>query len=92
MKVVRGTRTKWFGGGFLDPENVGSSVRFNVSKTGRKLRGSVAITDCDRAITWYGDYKGPELHNLRLKCAAAIKILGDAIDAIDEAVKSRKKK
>jgi hypothetical protein len=53
-KVVRGTKTRWFGGGFLDPENVGSSVRFSISKTGRKLNGTIALTDCDRAISWYG--------------------------------------
>ena len=80
---------------FLDPQNVGSSIRFagevsqdeyvrsdgdrNVS---RNVDMELSITDCNRTVTWSG-YGDDAFKDMRRKITHAIKVLKRANAAID---------
>jgi hypothetical protein len=91
---------------FLDPENVGSSVRWTVALSVTEpgvrpsgiprdasvdLSGEVSLTDCTRAIHWQlGDFENEDAGEKKL--VLAIKSLQAALSALHNARKLRAQK
>ena len=79
-KVEKGKNLLHFNGVFIDPENVGSSIRYSMetkfNKKGKShFECEVAISDCDRIIKWSGnDWNGGVTRFLR-KIDKAVKTL-----------------
>lgn len=68
--MSKATETIAWGASFMDPQYVGSTVRWNLTKK-VKPACEVSISDCIRVITWYGfDLKG--LESMRRKLRQAV--------------------
>lgn len=88
------------GAKMLDPDNVGSSIRYRATV----FRGSsnrlcaeaqVTLTDCDRSITWSG--YGSDTLALQARIDTAIEVLTEARDAVaaiarDYLIRSKKRR
>lgn len=73
------------GARMLDPDNVGSSIRYRVTVyrgTSNRLcaEADVMLTDCNRSITW-GAYGG-DILALQARIDTAIEVLTEARNAV----------
>ena len=103
MKIHGKDEDTWCGGGFLDPAQVNSSIKYSFTlyrgKKKKSLSMNVALSNCDRFIEWYGNsghgdpLKG--ISSMKLKLRAALHTLANAeidlLAAEREFMKGRKK-
>lgn len=73
------------GARMLDPDNVGSSIRYRAtiyrgSNNALRAEAQVTLTDCDRTIQWNG--YGSDTLALQARLDTAIEVLTEARNAI----------